>query len=145
MHVADWVLREVDAELASHPPERGGALLGPRRKPLLTHFVADPEAVVTSTSYAPSRQLAARVRELELGAELELKGIVHSHGDRLDRPSERDALELAEGLRLNPHLASYAGPIVSDGPGDDLEPHELPLSSGKLSCFAARRTRDGGV
>ena len=145
MYLADWVLRAVDAEIGGHPPERGGALLGPRQRPVLTHFVPDPEAVVSSTSYAPSRQLGARVNELERGAELELKGIVHSHQGGLDHPSEQDALELAAGLRHNPHLASYAGPIVSEAPRARRAAHELPLRAGKLSFFAAHRTRDGGA
>lgn len=145
MYLADWVLRAVDAEVGAHPPERGGALLGPRQRPILTHFVPDPEAVVSSTTYAPSRQLAARVNELERGADVELKGIVHSHRGGLDRPSEQDALELAAGLRHNPHLASYAGPIVSGTARAELAAHELPLRSGKLSFFAAHRTRDGGA
>ncbi len=145
MYVADWVLRALDAELGSRPPERGGALLGPRGRPVLTHFVADAEAVATATSFAPSRALAARVRALERDAELELKGIVHSHRDGLDRLSRRDVIELATGLRLNPHLASYGGPIVT-GPRDgDLVAHELPVGAGKLSYFAAHRTRDGGA
>ena len=143
--LADWVLRAMDAELGGHPPERGGALLGPRERPVLTHFVPDPGAAATPATYEPSRDLASRVKELERGAELELKGVVHSHRDGLDRPSEQDALELATGLRLNPHLATYAGPIVSGGPCDELGAHELPLRSGKLSFFAARRTREGGT
>ena len=43
MHICDWVLRAVDAELAAHPPERGGALLGPVGRPLVTRFLADLE------------------------------------------------------------------------------------------------------
>ncbi len=145
MYLADWVLRAVDAELGGHPPERGGALLGPRQRPVLTHFVPDPGAAATSTSYEPSRALAARVNELEREADLELKGIVHSHAAGLDRPSDQDLRELAAGLRLNPHLASYLGPIVSRGDDPALEAHELPLASGKITFFAAHRTRDGGA
>lgn len=145
MYLADWVLRAVDAELGGHPPERGGALLGPRQRPVVTLFVPDPAAVVTATTYEPSRALAARVKELERGAELELKGIVHSHAAGLDRPSDQDVRELAAGLRLNPHLASYLGPIVSRADDAALEAHELPLGSGKITFFAAWRTRDGGA
>ncbi len=145
MYLADWVLRAVDAELGGHPPERGGALLGPRHRPVLTLFVPDPEAVTTSATYEPSRALDARVKDLERAEALELKGIVHSHPPRLDEPSKQDALELAEGLRRNGHLAFYLAPIVSGGPSGELEDHELPLRTGKLSVFAAYRTRDGGA
>ncbi len=145
MYLADWVLRAIDAELGTRAPERGGALLGPRQRPILTRFVPDPDAVVTATTYAPSRQLDARVKELERGADLELKGIVHSHAPGLDGPSEQDAREVAEGLRLNGHLARYLAPIVTAGGGGELEPHELALRAGKISFYAGLRTRDGGA
>jgi proteasome lid subunit RPN8/RPN11 len=145
VYLADWVLREIDAELGSRPPERGAALLGPRHRPLVAQLVPDPEGAVSSTRYEPSRWLAARVRELERDSDLELKGIVHSHPDGLDAPSEQDAQELATGLRLNPHLASYAGPIVSVSASGTLGGHELALHAGKVSFFLARRARDGGT
>lgn len=148
MYVADWVLRALDAEVGRPPPERGGALLGPRDRPILTHLVPDPDAQVTSTTWAPSRQLDARVKALEREAGLELKGIVHSHGAGLDRLSPQDALEIAEGLRLNGHLARYLAPIVTAagaGGTGAVDSHELPLGRGKVSFFAGHRTRGGGT
>lgn len=147
--MGDWVLRAIGAELGAHPPERGGALLGPRGRPLLARFEVDPDAVATATTWAPSRALDARVKALERDAGLELKGVVHSHRPGLDRPSERDVLELAEGLRRNVHLALYLGPIVTGAaegqPGPSRRPHEQPLASGKIAFHAARRTPDGGA
>ncbi len=145
MYQADWVLRAIGAELGGHPPERGGALLGPRHRPVLTHFVPDPEGVRTSATYAPSRALDTRVKDLERAAGLELKGIAHSHPHGLDTPSAQDALELAEGLRRNGHLAFYLAPIVTDASAGELEEHELRLPAGKVSFFAGYRTRDGGT
>jgi molybdopterin/thiamine biosynthesis adenylyltransferase len=144
--VGDWVLRDVDAEVGGHPPERGGALLGPRGRPLVTRFVPDPDAAATAASWAPSRALDARVKALERDTGLELKGLLHSHRLGLEGPSERDALELAEGLRRNPHLALYLGPIASAAPYErGAGAHVLPLRSGTISFHAARRTRDGGA
>jgi molybdopterin/thiamine biosynthesis adenylyltransferase len=145
VYVADWVLRALDAEIGRPAPERGGALLGPRDRPVLTHLVPDPDAAGTSTTWAPSRQLDARVKALERGVGLELKGIVHSHGAGLDRLSPQDALEVAEGLRLNGHLARYLAPIVTAAGAEALDTHELPLGRNKISFFAGYRTRGGGT
>ena len=141
--LGDWVLGDLEREVAAHEPERGGALLGPRLRPLVTRFLPDPEAAASGASWAPSRALDAAVKALEREQGLELKGLVHSHPPGLDRPSERDERELAEGLRRNGHMACYLAPVVTRGPAAGLEAHELPLPSGKLSCFAAWRTPEG--
>jgi proteasome lid subunit RPN8/RPN11 len=145
VHICDWVLREVDAQLVGHPPERGGALLGPPGRPLVTRFLADVDAATTSASYSPSRTLDRRVKEIELEENLELKGIAHSHPRGLDRPSEQDALELAVGLRLNGHMPCYLAPIVTSPADGTLDAHEVPLASGKISFYAGYRTRAGGA
>ena len=51
LYVADWVLRAIDAEIGSHPPERGGALLGPRDRPVLTHLVPPPRNSILRRSF----------------------------------------------------------------------------------------------
>jgi len=141
----DWVLAELEREVAAHPPERGGALLGPRGRPLVTRFEPDPGAEATGASWAPSPALDAAVKALERGEGLELKGLAHSHPPGLDRPSGPDVRELGEALRRNGHLACFLAPIVTRGAAPALEAHELSLSSGKLSCFAAWREPDGGA
>ncbi|HSN92044.1 MAG TPA: ThiF family adenylyltransferase [Anaeromyxobacteraceae bacterium] len=141
--LGDWVLGDLEREIAAHPPERGGALLGPRLRPLVTRFLADPEAAAGGASFAPSRALDGRVKALERDEGLELKGIVHSHPPGLDHPSERDGRELAEGLRRNGHMPCYLAPVVTRGAAEPLEGHEIALPSGKLSCFAAWRDGDG--
>ncbi|ABS25871.1 ThiF family adenylyltransferase [Anaeromyxobacter sp. Fw109-5] len=142
MRVLDAVVRAIEAELAAHAPERGGALVGPRGVPLVTELVPDPQAAATPSTYRPSRALDARVKALERDEGLELKGLVHSHPALLDAPSAQDVAELAEGLARNGHIAIYLAPIVTRGPGP-LGPHELALPSGKISFFAARRTAHG--
>ncbi|HEY6005669.1 MAG TPA: ThiF family adenylyltransferase [Anaeromyxobacter sp.] len=135
----DWVLGDLEREVAAHPPERGGALLGPRGRPLVSRFLPDPEAAASSASWAPSRALDAGVKALERDEGLELKGVVHSHPRGLDHPSEQDVRELAEGLRRNGHMPCYLAPVITRGESAELAPHEIPLPSGKLSCFAAWR------
>lgn len=145
MYVGDWVLRAIDVEIAARPPERGGALLGPRGRPFVTAFAPDPDATTSSSSFRPSRALAARVKELEADALLELKGIVHSHPRGFDRPSEQDARELATGLRLNGHMPCYLAPIVTELDGAELDHHELPVGGAKISFFAGWRTSRGSA
>jgi molybdopterin/thiamine biosynthesis adenylyltransferase len=145
VYVGDWVLRAIDGDIAARPPERGGALLGPRGRPFVTAFAPDPDATITSSSFRPSRALAARVKELELDALLELKGIVHSHPRGLDHPSDQDARELATGLRLNGHMACYLAPIVTEDDGAELGPHELALTRAKISFFAGWRAGGGAA
>ncbi len=143
--LGDWVLADLEREIAAHLPERGGALLGPRLRPLVTRFVPDPDAVRSGASWAPSRALDAAVKALERAEGLELKGLAHSHPDGLDHPSEQDVRELARGLAVNGHMPCYLAPVVTRGAPEDLASHELALPSGKLSCFAAWRAPEQGA
>jgi len=143
VQVLDAVLRAIEAALAAHPAERGGALLGPRGRPLVSRFEPDPDGGGTAVSWRPSRALDARVKALEREDELELKGLVHSHPPGQDLPSAKDAEELGEGLRLNGHLACYLGPIVTAGAAAPLAPHEAALPSGKIAFFAGWRAPGG--
>jgi proteasome lid subunit RPN8/RPN11 len=143
--VSDAVLRAIETEIAAHAPERGGALLGPRGHPLVTHLVADPGAESSGASWRPSRGLDASVKALERGEGLELKGLVHSHPPGVLEPTAQDRDELAEGLRLNGHMPSYLAPIVARATGAPIAPHEVALPSGRVAFFAAYRTRGGGA
>jgi molybdopterin/thiamine biosynthesis adenylyltransferase/proteasome lid subunit RPN8/RPN11 len=146
VRVLDAVLRAIEEEIAAHPHERGGALVGPRGVPLVTELVPDPDGATTAASYRPSRALDARVKALERDEGVELKGIVHSHPPLFDAPSAQDAAELVEGLRCNGHLALYLAPIVTRGvSGGELGLHERALPSGKVSFFAATRSPGGGT
>jgi len=143
--VLDEVLRALEGAVAALPPERGGALLGPRARPLVTRFEPDPEGSGSAVSWRPSRALDARVKALEREEELELKGLVHSHPPGHDRPSPQDAAEVGEGLRRNGHLGRYLAPIVTAGPAGRLEPHEAPLPSGKVSFYEGVRAAGEGA
>ena len=140
----DAVLDAVAAHVAGRPPERGGALLGLRGKPVVTEFLFDAQATTTTSTYKPSRDLTARVKAVELNCALQFKGILHSHPGVLDRPSSQDQYELGVGLQLNPHLGAYLAPIVTleQAPVDD---HELGVAADKISWYVATRDREGGT
>jgi proteasome lid subunit RPN8/RPN11 len=112
MLITDMALEEIVDQIASHRPERGGALYGPRSYPLVTHFDFDADAVTTHASYIPSVRLVERVRKVERETGLKFKGIVHSHPRGLIRPSNGDRDSAANLFHHNSHLASLAMPIV---------------------------------
>lgn len=139
MIFTDNVLDEITRSIAVHPPERGGALLGPEHSSLITEFIFDPDARTSYTSYFPSEDLTDMVKEVEQGSSyLVFKGIVHSHPG-LDRPSSQDLVAFGKGLDLNPHLPCFVAPIISAKMGE-LKSHELDLGEEmKMSLFVAWR------
>lgn len=74
----DEVIEGIKRDIASHAPERGGALLGPQHTNLVSCFLFDPQAKTTAASYSPSKQLIETVKIEELATGLTFKGIVHS-------------------------------------------------------------------
>lgn len=146
------VLDRIQTDIAAHPPERGGALLGPIGEPVITDFLLDTHAQTTGASYLPSPQLTEQVQSLEIQHNLEFKGVIHSHPGGFDRPSGPDEEGIAEGLQLNPHIPFFVAPIITrktpwSAPFPTaLKPHELALGSvGKLSCYAGFRSAYRGV
>lgn len=110
--VTDLVYEQIRASIASHAPERGGALYGPRDVPFVTHFEFDAEGATTAVSYVPSSRLIANVPRIERDTGLEFKGVVHSHPRGVTRPSGGDERTVATFFRLNPHFAALELPIV---------------------------------
>jgi len=155
------VLDRIQSDIAAHPPERGGALLGPIGQPVITDFLLDTQAHTTGASYLPSPQLTEQVQSLEVQQNLEFKGVIHSHPGGLDRPSGPDEEGIAEGLRINPHIPYFVAPIITRGTSCSattrktswseplaavLKAHELALgSAGKLSCYAGFRSAYRGI
>ena len=130
----DTAVDRIERDVAAHPAERGGALLGPVGRSTVTRFLFDPEAAVSGASYRASRQLTEAVQAIELeDATIEFKGVLHSHPGSLDRPSGQDHIAFGDSLRLTPWLGRLLGPIVTRGHAS--LPHELGLPSGKMSCF----------
>lgn len=145
MHFLDTAVDEIDREVAAHPAERGGALLGLAGQPLVTCFIADPGGRTSTVSYNSSDHLEQEVRRAERERGLEFKGILHSHPAGMDHPSSQDHRAYADCLRLNPARGSFLAPIVTHQPADPGQPHEIPLSGAKMSVFRAVPTADGAV
>jgi len=143
LYISQSVLHDIETEIANHPPERGGAILGPVGQPIITRFLLDEEAHTSGASYLPSPQLTQRVQQLELNQGLEFKGVIHSHPGGLDRPSGPDETAMLEGLNLNPHIPYFVAPIITlQRPWGQLREHELPMAQGKISCYVASRDRN---
>jgi proteasome lid subunit RPN8/RPN11 len=142
----DTALAEIDGFIAAHPPERGGALVGPVGQPVVSLFLPDPHAVVTGVTYTPSEALRQRVAHTERGnAALELKGIVHSHPSGMDHPSDGDYRAYADSLRKAPWLGRFICPIVtSRAHWEAGDPHRVRLNAGVISVYVAE-ARSGGT
>lgn len=117
--IADITLAMLRAELALPAPERGGALFGPAQQPLVTHFIADPSAKTTPTSYTPSDWLIREVPRIEMTTGLQFKGIIHSHPYGAVRPSCADERAMAAYFRRNPQVGDALLPIVQPAPSGD--------------------------
>ena len=48
--ILDDVLDQVHDQILIHPPELGGALLGPPDQPIITKFILDEDAINTTTN-----------------------------------------------------------------------------------------------
>jgi hypothetical protein len=107
---------EILERLGTREPEAGGALVGPRNHPIVTHFLFDEGAAVSSTTYTPDHATLnaslPRFREVNL----EMKGLVHSHPAGAVLPSPRDVAYVRLAFK-NPknRVEEYLLPIVCEG------------------------------
>jgi len=135
---ADEVLLRLENDVASHPPERGGALLGPVGQPIVSRFLFDSRAQTSGSTYTPSVLLQERVAEAEKSdSTLELKGIVHSHPGDMRHPSSGDLRAFADSLNGAPWLGRFIAPIITRTRSN--AEHDVPLRSGVMSVFIAER------
>lgn len=137
MIITDLALAEIRVHIASHRPERGGALYGPKGQFAVTHFEFDAEGATSAVSYVPSRRLINNVHAVELETGLQLKGIVHSHPRGFARPSQGDIQTVQSFFRLNPHFSRLELPIVQQIGAD--EPND---GTGFIKWFNAVRSAD---
>lgn len=139
MFLADEVLECIALTVGAAPAERGGALLGIIGRNTVTRFIFDNDAEPHTALYVPSTHLVQAVRDTEATTPLEFKGILHSHPGMYSEPSGQDAHQFATGLRLNPHLPVYLAPIVTLVAAGACADNELPLGTGRISCFIGLR------
>lgn len=143
LQISTLCLQKINKYIASHPPERGGALLGPVGQSIVTDMIPDSQALTTGASYHPSRELTKEVQKVEMREPLlEFKGVIHSHPGGLDHPSTTDEIAMEEGLDINPHMPYFVAPIVTmQGNSNQLLTHELRLGAAKISFYIAYRSQ----
>ncbi|MDG4816531.1 ThiF family adenylyltransferase [Micromonospora sp. WMMD956] len=135
--ITDYALTDIVATLGAVRPEQGGALLGLPGSDLVTSFVHDTPAVVTTVRYHNSDWLLDEVTRREQQGPERFKGIVHSHPAGVPQPSSQDCSEFGESLRLNPELGRYLAGIVTLTPEVDPDEHQLTLGPALCSFFGA--------
>lgn len=135
----DSALQLISEQVAAHPPERGGLLVGPRGVPVVSDFLVDHHAAATGVTFRLSRESERRLHEYE-GAGHQLKGVLHSHPSGLPHPSSGDEETFAAQLRRMPHLPYLITPIITQTSGRALD-HQISLPPrGVMSVFTAVRT-----
>lgn len=141
----DSALQQIEHDVASHPPERGGALLGPIGQPVVSEFLYDARATTSGSTYQPSSMLQSAVTKAERrDSNIELKGMLHSHPGAMNHPSGGDRVAYADSLRGAPWLGRFICPIVTVGRQSHDE-HEIQTPSGVISVFVASLANSGGV
>jgi molybdopterin/thiamine biosynthesis adenylyltransferase/proteasome lid subunit RPN8/RPN11 len=142
----DTVADSIDQELGTHPAERGGALLGPEGREVVTHLLPDPFAYTTHASYEASDALVAVVADFENDSILRWKGIVHSHPGSMACLSGPDLERLYDGLQSNPWLPWLHAPIFThQAPAGQDRPPATRLVNGWLTWHTARLLRGGRI
>jgi proteasome lid subunit RPN8/RPN11 len=143
----DTALADIDSFIAAHPPERGGALIGPVGQPVVSRFLPDPRAAVTGVTYTPSQALRDAVAQLERSnVNLELKGIIHSHPSGMAHPSGGDHRAFADTLAKAPWLGRGVFPIVTAHVrGETGDQHRVQLAAGVMSVYVAEARVGGAV
>ncbi len=143
----DHHLALIDDQLAGRNPERGGVLLSAGSS-LIDEVILDrPERLPGPVWFLDewiTRELADRETRRP---ELRWMGTIHSHPGGFDRPSSQDVVAAVDMLRRNPSMGRAHLHIVTrwqdlpPGAHDALQPHELPLANGKVSCFVVHAAR----
>lgn len=134
----DNVIEQIDAAIAAFRPERGGILLGPIGVPVVSLFIADPDAAATNVTYTPSHQVGLQVAEAERAGAVEVKGIIHSHPGSMDHPSLGDHRSFGNWMARMPWIPFLITPIVTVGQhARGGAPHKVTLTNGEMSVFVA--------
>ncbi len=135
----DSVIENIKEHIASHDPERGGALLGAPHTNIVSEFIYDENAITSSASYTPSKGLTDIIRKSENRNGLVYKGIIHSHPNGFNQPSSQDLTIFEQNLSQNPHMPYFVAPIVTRG-GDTGKNNDMDLGDDMfLTLFCAHR------
>lgn len=145
MLIIDAAYRDIERQVLSHLPERGGGLLGPRGSSVVTRFIFDADAATTSSTYTPSDRLVEVVKEVESVTDLEFKGIIHSHPPGVTHPSSGDGVAIARFFETNPHRAEIYVPLGFPSSFKEPTQHSSGtfLSSPAMLGYKALRVREG--
>lgn len=142
----DDVINDITRHIAAKQPEQGGAGMGPADSNLISRFVPDPHACVSSVSYRPSKKLTEDVRRIEEDEELVLKSALHSHPGIYDKPSGPDHAAFSELLERNPHMSCVIVPIITLQAAVAENDCHVSLGEGaRMTCYRAWRPAASGV
>lgn len=135
----DGLLRAIAEDLASVPPERGGAILGYDETGHL--LVTDTFGAYSPASWLISAQLSTAVGRLENLGYGTLRGTVHTHPSGFVDPSGPDVATTTKALEMNPHLDELIIAVVTAG---QPRPYDAPIGqSHRMSVHVLRRQGAG--
>ncbi|MBS1816988.1 MAG: hypothetical protein JSU08_03575 [Acidobacteria bacterium] len=112
MILLDSAYSSIRENVLDFPAERGGALMGVRDRPIVSHFLFDETAASTAMTYTPSRELIETIKSVETAQELEFKGILHSHPPGIVSLSHGDEIAIQHFFELNPHKSEMYVPLA---------------------------------
>lgn len=121
IRITDGFVEAVRLELASVPPERGGAILSFGGTAHL--LLSDSRGQYSRSSWFISREISEAVGILEGAGRGQLIGTVHSHPQGVPDPSHQDVSTTTKALDLNPHLTELLIAIVTQGTPRELDVH----------------------
>lgn len=145
--VYESVMKKLEADIARHPPERGGYMFGNVKDDgtvELMFFVLDAKASVTGALFVPSDEANVMLTRMNVvakamyGESVKFISVVHSHPGCLDHPSTGDAQSAMLLFDKNPGLTFVVTPIITKTELNCLLEHELSLGPNhKISfyCF----------
>ncbi|MBI2806066.1 MAG: Mov34/MPN/PAD-1 family protein [Planctomycetes bacterium] len=108
---------DIMRHLASVPHEAGGALIGLKGSPVVTHYVPDKNGKATAASFTLDAAGLNRVLKRMLECGLDCKGLVHSHPPGCGQPSSGDLAYVRKSFanEKNKDLKEFLLPIFCDG------------------------------
>lgn len=137
LHLTSGVLHGIIASIGKLKAESGGVLGGAEGVEAVTHFYFDESSRRTGVTYSPDYGTVNRLfKDIWNPAGVRLRGFVHSHPGRMDRPSMGDEEYASRILANIEGLERLWLPIVGTFP--DREKFVM-------TPWAACRTADGGL